>query len=282
MPSEIPVYKITRSSIDKLDLDLPTFDSITTTLPRGLYTTFRTYAARTKVIGLQSHLERLYLPAKAAGIVPAIRRMSAFREVLADLLLPMNASEARVRLILDTSAEPGVIYVLFQPLHTLPAEIYENGVRLEISRTSRHKPALKQTAFISESAFDRTRVGGEIFEILLTNKSRILEGMTSNFFYVKDGVLCTAGRGILIGVTRQTVLSLAQMERIDTCIRALPLNELPLIEEAFITSSSRGIVPVVQIDAHQVADGSVGGMTRKLMRLYEENVLSLAEEIIQV
>src|SRR5512138_1406640 len=112
----------------------------------------------------------------------------------------MNAPEARVRLILDTSAEPGVIYVLLQPLQTLPAEIYENGVRLEISRTSRQKPSLKQTAFISESAFDRTRVGGEIFEILLTNKSRILEGMTSNFFYVKDGALCTAGRGVLIGV----------------------------------------------------------------------------------
>jgi branched-chain amino acid aminotransferase len=116
---------------------------------------------------------------------------------------------------------------------------------------------------------------------LLTNKARILEGMTSNFFYVKDGVLCTAGRGVLIGVTRQTVLSLAQMERIDTCIRALPLNEIPRIEEAFITSSSRGIVPVVQIDAQQVADAKVGGMTQKLMRLYEENILSLAEQIVQ-
>jgi branched-chain amino acid aminotransferase len=275
------VYKITRSDIQELEFDLPDFDSITTALPAGLYTTFRTYARRTRVIGLQSHLERLYLPAKAQGIVPAIRRVSAFREVLAELLLPFDAPEARVRLILDTTADAGTIYVLLQPLQGLPHEIYENGVRLEISRTSRQQPSLKQTAFISESAFDRTRVGGEIFEILLTNKGRILEGMTSNFFYVKDGELCTAGRGVLIGVTRQTVLALAQMERIKTCIRALPLNELPFIEEAFITSSSRGIIPVVQIDTQQVADGKVGGITRTLMRLYEENVLSLAEEIVE-
>lgn len=276
------VHKITRSGMEQLKIDLPDFDSITTVLPGGLYTTFRTYAKRTKVIGLQAHLDRLYVPAKAQGIVPAIRHVSAFREVLAELLLPMDAPEARVRLILDTSSEPGTIYVLLQPLQGLPPEIYQSGVRVEISRTSRQKPSLKQTAFISESAFDRTRVAGDIFEILLTNKARILEGMTSNFFYAKDGILCTAGRGVLMGVTRQTVLALAQMERVATCIRALPLNEILLIEEAFITSSSRGVVPVVQIDAQQVADGKVGGMTQKLMRLYEENVLSLAEEILQI
>lgn len=281
MMQNITVYKITRSNIEQLSFDLPDFDSITTALPKGLYTTFRTYSGRTKVIGLQSHLDRLYLPAKAQAMVPAVRRVSAFREVLAELLLPFDGPEARVRLILDTSAEPGIIYVLLQPLQPLPAELYQNGVHVEISRTSRQKPALKQTAFISESSFERTRLGGEIFEILLTNKARILEGMTSNFFYVKNGELCTAGRGILIGVTRQTVLALAQMERIKTCIRALPLSEIPLIEEAFITSSSRGIVPVVKIDAHEVANGKVGGWTQKLIRLYEENVLSLAEEIIE-
>ena len=281
MPPPILVYKITRSSVKELQFDLADFDSITTALPKGLYTTFRTYAERTKVIGLQSHLDRLYLPSKAQGIVPALRHASALREVLEELLLPIKAPEARVRLILDTTAEPGTIYVLLQPLQALPPEIYQHGVRVEISRMSRHKPSLKQTDFITESAFDRTRLGGAVFEILLTSKSRILEGMTSNFFYVKDGVLCTAGRGVLIGVTRQTVLSLAQMERIETCMRALPLNEIPLIQEAFITSSSRGIVPVVQIDAQAVADGKVGGMTQRLIRLYEENVLSLAEEILQ-
>jgi branched-chain amino acid aminotransferase len=151
---------------------------------------------------------------------------------------------------------------------------------MEISRNSRERPSLKQTAFIGESAVDRKRVGGEIFEILLTTKGRILEGMTSNFFYVRDGILCTAGRGVLIGVTRQTVLAIAKEHGIRTCIKAIKINELPLIEEAFITSSSRGIVPVVQIDAHQVADGKVGVMTNTLMRLYNESVLALAEEIV--
>ncbi len=280
MIQNIIVYKITRSSVDQLDFDLPDFDSITTTLPAGLYTTFRTYAERTKVVGFRLHLDRLYIPAKAQSIAPAVRQPADFRHVIADLLSRYDAPEARVRLILDTTVEPGMIYVLLQPLQPLPPEIYGEGVRVEISRNSREKPSLKQTTFISGSAVDRKRVGGDIFEILLTTKGRILEGMTSNFFYVRDGILCTAGRGVLIGVTRQTVLAIAKEQGIKTCIKATKINEIPLIEEAFITSSSRGIVPVVQIDAHQVAGGKVGEMTAMLMRLYDENVLSLAEEII--
>ena len=280
MSDKILVYKITRSETEPQDFDLPDFDAITSALPSGLYTTFRTYAGRTKVIGLRAHLERLYLPAKAQGIVPTVRRQADFRHILVDLLLPFDAPEARVRLILDTSLESGMIYVLLGELHLLPDEVYQNGVHLQISRSSRDKPSLKRTSFIQQTAFERKRLGGEIFEILLTDKGRILEGMTSNFFYVRDGMLCTAGRGVLVGVTRQTVVTLARREGIDFCIRAIRINELSSIQEAFITSSSRGIVPVVGVDDQQVEDGRVGPITSRLMDLYNEEVLSLAEDIV--
>jgi len=280
MDEKILVYKISRSETDPLYFDLPDLDAITTELPSGLYTTFRTYAVRTKVLGLRSHLERLYLPAKAQAIVPTVRRPDDFRQVLFELLSRFDAPEARVRLILDSSLEPGTMYVLLQGLRTLPDAVYEKGVHLEISRSSREKPSLKRTTFINETTLERKRIGGEIFELLLTDKGRILEGMTSNFFYVRDDVLCTAGRGVLIGVTRQTVITLAKRERIKFCIRALRVNELPSISEAFITSSSRGIVPVVGIDARQVGDGGVGPVTGRLMQLYNEEVLALAEEIV--
>ena len=280
MSQVIQVHKISRSDIQQLDFDLPDFDSITTALPSGLYTTFRTYAGRTKVVSLRAHLDRLYLPAKVQDVAPAFRKQEDLREILADMLKRFDAPEARVRLILDMSQEPGIIYTLLQPMNPLPPEIYRDGVSVEISKASRKKPALKLTTFIGESAFDRTRVGGGVFEILLTNKGRILEGITSNFFYILNGALCTAGRGVLIGVTRQTILALAKQNKIDICYKALPLNDLPLVEEAFITSSSRGVVPVVRVDGQLIEDGTVGEMTKKLMHLYEEEVLSLAEEII--
>lgn len=280
MPSEITVYKISRSEVDQLNIDLPDFDAITAELPAGLYTTFRTYAIRTKVLGLRAHLERLYVPAKAQGIVPTVRRQDDFRQILSDLLNRFDAHEARLRLILDTTVELGTVYVLLEPLHPLPEDVYREGVVVEISRSSREKPSLKRTNFIQETALERTRIGPQIFELLLTDKGRILEGMTSNFFYVRDGILCTAGRRVLIGVTRQIVIALAKRQGIKFCLKALRANELSSITEAFITSSSRGIVPVVAVDAHPVGDGKVGELTSRLMNLYNQEVLSLAEEIV--
>ena len=278
MSQNILVYKISRSAVEQLHFDLPNFDSITMELPSGLYTTFRTYADRTKVIGLHAHLDRLYLPAKARGINGTFNQ-DQLRMLLADLLKPLAPYEARVRLILDMSKEPGEIYVLFQPLQALPSGVYQNGVRVDISRGSRDKPLLKQTAFIAESSSARKRMRGETFEILLTHNGRILEGMTSNFFYVRGGELYTAGRGVLAGVTRETVITIAQQVGIRVRYKALSLREIREIDEAFITSSSRGVVPVAQIADRLIGNGKVGEVTKQLMSLFEQKISSIVESI---
>lgn len=279
MSGHIHAFRISRSSTEQLHFELPDFDSITMELPSGLYTTFRTYAARTKVIGLRAHLGRLYLPAKAEGISVALNQ-NLLREKLTGLLKPLAPHEARVRLILDLAKEAGDIYVLLQPLQELPPEIYQNGVRVEIARVSRENPSLKQTGFIAESSSERTRIQGNTFEILLIHNGRVLEGMTSNFFYIRDYILSTAGRGALSGVTRQTVVEIAREAGIPVRYKALSVQEIPEIEEAFITSSSRGVVPVVQIDDQRIGNGEVGDITKKLMELYEHKVLQIAESLI--
>jgi branched-chain amino acid aminotransferase len=273
------VYKLSPSAIQQLPFDGPDFDSITMELPSGLYTTFRTYADRTKVIGLRAHLDRLYLPAQALGTGVILNR-GLLRQTLANLLKSLAPHEARVRLILDMSKRPGEIYVLLQDLQRLPAQVYQEGVHVDMSRGSRKKPLLKQTTFIKESSAERKRLGREIFEILLAHNALILEGMTSNFFYLRGGELGTAGRGILSGVTRQTVIMIARQAGIRVRYKALSLNEIPEIDEAFITSSSRGVVPVVQIIDQPVRDGKVGETTKQLMNLYEQKISDIAEPIL--
>jgi len=279
MSQDILVYKISRSSVEQLQFDLPNFDSVTMELASGLYTTFRTYADRTKVIGLRAHLDRLYLPANAKGIA-VVQNRAPFRETLTDLLKSLAPHEARVRLILDMSKEVGEIYVLLQPLQALSPEVYQDGVCVNISKGSREKPSLKQTTFITESSSERKRLGRKIFEILLTLNGRILEGMTSNFFYIRGGELYTAGRGVLPGVTRDTVIRLAKQARRRVRYKALSLPEIPEINEAFITSSSRGVVPVVQIADQPVGNGKVGESTKQLMDLFERKISDLAESIL--
>jgi branched-chain amino acid aminotransferase len=183
-------------------------------------------------------------------------------------------------LILDTSEKPGEIYILLQELQALPPAIYRDGVRVNISRGSRNKPLLKQTAFIGESSTERKHLSGEIFEILLIHNGRILEGLTSNFFYVRDGELGTAGRGVLSGVTRETVLAITRQAGIPVRYKALNVNDIADVDEAFITSSSRGIVPVVQIANQLVGRGKVGKITKQLLNLYEQKISDIAESIL--
>jgi branched-chain amino acid aminotransferase len=273
------VHKLSHSTVQQLNFDLADFDSITMELPAGLYTTFRTYAERTKAIGLHAHLDRLYLPARALRL-SVVLNQGLLRQMLADLLKSLAPHEARVRLILDTSKKPGEIYILLQELQALPPAVYQDGVRVDLYRGSRKKPLLKQTAFIRESSSARKRLSGGIFELLLMHNGRILEGMTSNFFYVRERQLGTAGCGVLAGVTRETVLTIARQAGIPVRHNALALREIPEIDEAFITSSSRGVVPVVQIMDQPVGNGKVGEITKQLMNLFERKISELVESIL--
>ena len=219
-------------------------DEITRQLPQGLYTTFRTYDGGKRVLGLAAHLERLYQPASTRKIIPT-SSAAMLRHHLAGIL-DDYPSEARVRLIITKS---GAIYIAITPLKPLPPEIYQLGVKAIITDIQRKSPRMKSTAFVSASKQARSQIAkSETFEALLLKNNRILEGISSNFFYVKDSVLGTARNDVLLGVTRQTVLRVARGSGISIDYRAWKRKQIPALDEAFITSSSRGIVPVIQID----------------------------------
>jgi branched-chain amino acid aminotransferase len=276
--SFILAYELAANGEKALDIEAASSDELTRHLPTGFYTTFRTLAGGTKVLGLRAHLDRLYGPAAAQGIQPAVPR-EELKRTLARLVKHNTPGESRVRLILSTSDSPGAVYAILEPFHPLAASIYQNGVRVVSLPLERATPRLKSTSFIERSQPARQLVQGETFEVLLMRNKRILEGMTSNFFYVKDGKLGTARKGILLGVTRRTVLRVARGSGLDILYRALKREQVLALDEAFITSSSRGIVPIVQIDDVTVGEGRPGAMTKQLSALYNEYVMRHAELI---
>ena len=279
----IKLYRIEKTQSILLTLpDMSSLDAITRQLPNGYYSTFRTYDGGTRVLGLSLHLRRLYDPVIKPDVDASI-----LRGQLVTLLQPIRPDEARVRVMMTRQ---GQVYVALEPLILLTSEVYENGVRVETTEIRRKSPHLKSTAFISASDSERKHIAQEgIFEALLVKNGRILEGMTSNFFYVlrperseaqtKGEVLFTAQRDVLLGVTRRTVIHLARGRGLEVQYQALKLNQLSAVKEAFITSSSRGVVPVVQIDEDRIGQGSPGPVTRMLMSAYDEYVLEHAEKI---
>ncbi len=259
--------------------DMSSLDAVTRMLPVGLYTTFRTFHERTYALGLKSHLQRLYRPASRLGVrVTAIA--TVLRAHIAMLLSDYSAQEARVRVILATEKEPGTVYLAIEPLKTPSPEIYRRGVGVFTTQAHRHHPELKSTAFIEESQAERHRLeGSSAYEGLIVQNGRILEGLTSNFFYVLEDRLGTARRGVLNGVTRRQVIRIAEGQELSVTYKALMISQIESLQEAFLTSSSRGIVPIVTIDEMTIDNGRVGECTHRLMMAYSEEVEQQIEPI---
>ena len=245
----IDAWQITPTQNIKLQTDASSLDEITRRLPEGYYSTFRTFDGGRRVIGFSDHLRRLYEPVP----VPEVEEAFLLRRLFA-LLEPYQPGEARVRLIMTRQ---GQVYIAMETLKPLPSEVYEKGVRVQTTELQRQDPRLKSTAFIGASDSERKHIAAQgIFEALLVQEGKILEGMTSNFFYVKNNILYTAQDDILLGVTRKTVIEAARGRGVAVNYVPLKRDQLETIDEAFITSSSRGVVPVIQIDQVTVGQGS--------------------------
>ena len=225
------------------------------------------------------HLDRLFSPANELNLKPAYTDGDV-RQTTDRLLDLFRPKETRIRIVMDRKARR--FFVAIQPLQLPPSEVYHRGVKVVTTHMVRETPRLKKTSFITESQNERASLKrSSAYEGLIVKKDRILEGLTSNFFYVDGGVLGTAGRGILRGVTREEILNLAREQlKFTMRYRALRVAEIPLIQEAFISSSSRGIVPVVQIDSLRISAGYVGVLTKELMQAYQDNALKRAEPIL--
>lgn len=98
----------------------------------------------------------------------------------------------------------------------------------------------------------------------------IYEGVRSNFFAVKDGVLITTPGGVLEGVTRKVVLDLYKG---PIEFRVPRLSEG--FDEAFITSTTKEVLPVVKIDKKPVGTGLVGSITQEIQQLFLKKVGAL-------
>jgi branched-chain amino acid aminotransferase len=113
-------------------------------------------------------------------------------------------------------------------------------------------------------AYDR---GGET-AVLPDGKGNITEGPGFNLFCVKDGRLITAASGVLEGITRKTVIELAQSLNVKVEVGTLPETTLRAADEVFLSSTAGGVMPVTKLDGTAIADGTPGPLTQRIRQLY--------------
>ncbi len=250
----------------------------------SIYETLRSYGGRP--FALEEHLDRLLISASGIDLrIPMTRAdLSAAIQVVIDER--PGDSEAGVRLTVTrgvgplgldiTVCENPEVILFGWPIAPGRHPMVESGVPVVVSSIRRNpsnalNPHIKSGNFLNNIlAYREAKRHGAYEAILLTVDDHLAEATTSNVFWVKDGVVFSAeDQGILLGVTRRILFELLDENGIESRLGRYPVEDLYDADEAFLTSTLKGVLPIGKIDDERVGDGRPGPVTRRLVDLYE-------------
>ena len=235
-------------------------------------------------VDLDAHLARLQRSAQGLmlELPPAARLAAAVRETLAAaanddsyvrVIVTRGAGE--IGLDLALAVDPLTI-VIVKPLGGPTPEMYANGVKLQIVSVRRTSPdavdpAVKSGNYLNSIlALAEARRAGAYEAVMCDARGRVAEGSTSNLFIVRDGAIATPATevGLLPGITRQRIFELAKGAGLAVAEAEFTPDDVRAADEAFITSSIRGVLPVSHIDGRPFGDDGPGPLTRQIVALY--------------
>jgi branched-chain amino acid aminotransferase len=248
-------------------------------LADGLFETMRAHAGR--VFRLERHLARLegglsvlQIPSPAELREWVLAALPDAREADASVRLTVTRGAGASGVAPPADAQPTAI-VAVNPMPVFPPSLYERGLTAHVASGRRNEHALTaglKTIAYTESiaAWLEARAAGADEALFLDTDGHCSEATASNLFAVVGGVLLTPplSCAALPGVTRATVLELAASHGLPTEERAFGLVELMRAEEAFLTSSLRGIAPLVRVGDQQLGAGTPGKATRAMASAY--------------
>jgi len=260
--------KISLQSL-QLPQEIDTLDLISENLPAGAYTTLRTYH-HNQALALEHHFQRLGQSAELAGKACKLdtnRLRAALRQALSEI---PSGQEVRLRLTFDLEQNPGDVYVAAESLRVPTPSDYSMGVKAITSNLKRHLPGAKLTEFIPYARRVREDLAEDVNEaILIDSQGILLEGLSSNFFVVKCDEIFTAGERVLAGITRSLAIEVIDGLGIPLRRQAVSIDDLSFLQEAFITSSSRAVLPIISLDQSIIGSGKPGRFTTEIMEAYQ-------------
>jgi branched-chain amino acid aminotransferase len=260
----------------------------------GVYETLRTYNGQPFLF--DRHMRRLR---KSAGMLALPVPLTdaeidaRFRETMGVAGLGERDGEAYIRLLVtrgigeltyDPAATPTPsIVVIVKPNVSPSREVFERGVRVSLVGVVRNHPASVNPLIKSNNLLNNAlamqeavRKGG--YEGVMRNyKGELAECTQSNLFIVKDGAALTPplDAGLLPGITREFLFEVGAEAGIAVREAVLRDAELFGADESFLTSTTREVVPIVQVDDKKIGAGTPGPITRALLEGYRRKAEAL-------
>lgn len=239
----------------------------------SIFETFRTYEGRPHA--LDRHLARLQRSADAVQIQLPLDA-DGFRAELS-ALIGASDDERRLRIVVTRGDAAGLSdddarrVILSFPFTAHPSERYTDGVACRTVLGVRGMASAKAGSYLLSVLATREAQAAGAHEAILLDGDVVREGATSNVFIVDaKGRLRTSAAGVLPGVTRGIVLGLAREAGIEVDEGVVDRASLFAAHEVFLTSATREVMPVSQVDDHRV--GGPGPLTTRLLALYRQSI----------
>lgn len=251
----------------------------------GVFEGIRSYNGR--VFKLDEHLERLYDSAKSIMLQIPIS-IETMKETVLETLRRNHLTEAYIRLIItrgvgdlgldpDKCPKPSII-IIADKIVLYPQKFYEDGLEIVTASVRRNyaeaiNPRIKSLNYLNNilAKIEGKQAGAE--EVLMLNaEGYVVECTGDNIFWIKNETLVTppVHMGILEGVTRNSVISLAPDAGIHVEERVFTRHDLYIADECFLTGTAAEVIPVVKIDRRAIGDGQPGKITQRLISAFRQ------------
>jgi len=235
--------------------------------------------ADNKPLFLEDHLERFYNSANMMRLQVKETKEEVLK-IVHELIKMNHLGYSGIRLIISggDSADGYTIYqpsllIIQQPLATPPDSLNLQGIRLASFDYQRQLPRVKTTDYLMAIHLQPWMKEQGADDILYYSNGIIRECPRSNFFMIKNGTLITAVNNMLLGITRKNIIKIATENNIPVEERDFTVEELKTADEAFITSSTKRVTSVRQIDDYILPAITEQSIAFKLFALLKEKEL---------
>jgi branched-chain amino acid aminotransferase len=255
----------------------------------GVFEGIRVYGG--KIFKLAEHLNRLYDSAHAIWLTIPMSKDEMAR-ITEEAVRRSGITEAYIRHVITRGvgdlgldprkcAKPSII-IIVDTIRLWPEEVYETGLRVvtagtPIPQREALSPRVKSLNYLAHilAKIEGIQAGADEV-IMLDSAGTVAEGSGQNIFVVKNGEIKTPPpfAGILKGVTRDTVIEIAEQAGYQIEETMLNRYDVYTADEVFLTGTASELVAVRQVDGRQIGAGKCGPVTRDLRTRFQTLVRS--------
>lgn len=226
---------------------------------------------------IDDYLNRFFNSAEKVGMTIPVSKKQLEADIF-QLIRTNDIRKAYFKMVLTGGySEDGFnssetnLYIFPQPIKEHPEERYTQGVKIITDAYKREMPEVKTTNYMNAvmKASEMKNAGAS--EILYHDNGLIRECSRSNIFLVKGKTVITPSTGILEGISRKQILKVIKLDY-EIEERNVTVEELKEADEIFITSTTKLLFPVVEIDGWKVLDGEVGKVSLDILDRMKANV----------